>query len=38
MQIGQGRGATRGVLGHLCFLVSVGFRSRLRDQVEFLVW
>ena len=36
MQIGQGRGATGGVAGHLCFLVSVGFRSKLCDKSGFL--
>ena len=36
MQIGQGRGAARGVLRHLCFLVSVGFRSRLCCKFGFL--
>jgi len=36
MQIGQGRGATRGVSGHPCFLVSVGFLRGLCDKFWFL--
>ena len=36
MQIKWGRGSTRGVLWHLCFLAAVGVRSRLGCKFGFL--